>query len=114
MNKLSRLAVVAGFAFLLGLGARAADVYDPATQQLTISQVSALGSTYSNVVITVGSILSAKGGTAPTGPDIYTSANNQLAIPAVYVNTTLYTNVVITVGNVLRDRKSTRLNSSHT
>lgn len=90
--------------FLLWLAtsvAWAADVYNPDNNQLTIASVDVAGTTYTNVVVTVGKVLSVKGGIPSGVSDSYNVALNQLTIPAVQVGSTTYTNVVITVGQVL-------------
>jgi len=74
---------------LLASGASwAADTYNPASNQLTIQSVSAGGTVYNDVVVTVGGIVRLDGG-APSGSvDIYDAATNQLSIPSVIVNGT--------------------------
>ena len=79
----------------------AADTYDPATNQLTIQSVSAGGTVYNDVVVTVGGIVRLDGGTPSGSVDIYDFASNQLLIPSVLVNGTTYTNVVISVGQIV-------------
>ncbi|HTQ99996.1 MAG TPA: hypothetical protein VMH83_08400 [Candidatus Acidoferrum sp.] len=80
----------------------ATDSYNPANNQLTIPSVSAAGTTYYNVVITVGTILGATQGGTPKGTvDSYDAALNQLSIPSVTVNGVTYTNALITVGKIL-------------
>lgn len=80
--------------------ATSADTYDGVTNQLTIPSVLFAGTTYTNVVVTVGAVLSVAGGVAIGTHDTYDGTTNQLTIPAVLAGVT-YTNVVITVGNVL-------------
>jgi hypothetical protein len=83
-------------------GVSGADTYNPASNQLTIASVQvAGGSTYNNVVITVGSIISVGSGMPIAANDQYQRATNQLLIPAVQVGDKVYTNVVITAGAIL-------------
>ncbi len=82
-------------------GAYAIDTYDPATNQLTIPLVIVGNTTYTNVRITVGNVISVGGGAAANTYDTYSSATNQLTIPAVLSGATTFTNVVITVGSVI-------------
>ncbi len=70
--------------------------------ELYIPSVQVLGgSIYTNVVITVGSIISAGGGTLSAARDAYNPANNELTIAAIQLNGTVYTNAIITVGKLL-------------
>ena len=86
--------------FIVTPAAYGADSYDSKSNLLTIPSV-AVGSTiYSNVVITVGSIVGLAGGTPIASYDIYDPASNQLVIPSVQVGGTTYTNVLVTVGAV--------------
>lgn len=87
---------------LAGLNsAWAADVYNPGNNQLTIPSVEVSGTTYNNVVVTVGSVLRVLGGAPNNALDVYNPTNKQLNIPSVQVGNVTYTNVVITVGQVL-------------
>ena len=79
----------------------AADSYDSATNTLTISSVAVGDTLYTNVKITVGTIVSLGSQTPTDSYDTYNSLNNQLSIPAVSVGTANYYNVVITVGNIV-------------
>ena len=79
----------------------AAEVYNPENNQLTLQSVDVSGSTYTDVVVTIGSVIGVFGG-APKGlVSTYNPALNQLTIPSVQVNEMTYTNVVVTVGQVL-------------
>jgi hypothetical protein len=79
----------------------AGDSYNSLNNQLTIDKV-ALGKTvYSNVVVTVGGVISIGSNSAYGDIDIYDPTNNQLTIQTVSVGDKTYNNVVITVGNVL-------------
>ena len=79
----------------------AADSYDSATNTLTISSVAVGDTLYTNVKITVGTIVSLGSQNPTDSYDTYNSLNNQLSIPAVSVGTANYYNVVITVGNIV-------------
>ena len=74
-------------ALLLMVGAvqaHGSDTYDPATKQVTIPSIIIGNATYSNMVVTVGKIVSGPTGSAPTSTgDFFNPANNQLAIPVV-------------------------------
>jgi hypothetical protein len=79
----------------------AADSYDTANGQLSIPALVIGSASYSNVIVTVDSVLSIQEG-APVGSvDTYTPANQQLAIPAVTVGSKTYTNVLITVKSLV-------------
>lgn len=87
---------------LLGGSAGAsADTYDAATNVLTIPLVTVGNTSYTNVRITVGGVISLGVGIAANTYDTYDAATNQLTIPSVLVGATTYTNVVITVGSVI-------------
>ena len=87
--------------FLLSISSYANDNFNPVNGQVTIPSVSVGSTVYTNVVITVGQVLSV--GTAPAiGPnDTYNSSNGTLKIPIVNVSGQLYYNVVITLGSVI-------------
>lgn len=87
---------------LLGGSAGAcADTYDPATNVLTIPVVTVGNTAFTNVRITVGSVISVGGGTAANAFDTYDAATNLLTIPSVSIGATTYTNVVIAVGSLI-------------
>jgi hypothetical protein len=83
----------------------ASDSYDGATGVLSIPVVNVGGmggSYYSNVSVTVGSVLVINTtNRSSQGFDTYDAATNQLSIPSVNVAGTIYSDVVITVGHVL-------------
>ena len=93
--------VVVKVAGLISIGGvTGADSYSNA--DLTIASVQLLGgSTYNNVVISVGRIVGVAGGMPALSQDVYNSADGQLKIPAVQFGATVYTNVSITVGKIL-------------
>lgn len=79
----------------------AVDAYNSANNQLKIPIVQVGDSFYTNVVVTVGSVVSV-GTSAVSGSfDIYDGKTNQLTIPSVVVGSTTYNNVVIKVGSVV-------------
>lgn len=78
-----------------------ADSFEPITGVLTIPLVVVGNTAYSNVQITVGTVLSLGAGPAAALFDSYDPVTNQLTIPSVTVGTLTYTNVVITVGRLL-------------
>ena len=90
-----------GTLLLMAQACWAADTYNPANNQLTIQSVSAGGTVYNDVVVTVGGIVRLDGGTPSGSVDFYDPATNQLSIPSVLVNGTTYTNVVISVGQIV-------------
>jgi hypothetical protein len=79
----------------------AGDVFNTLNNQLTISSVLVGDTVYSNVVITVGNVISVNGGTPKNAIDVYDPTQNILGISSVNVNGQTYTNVKINVGSVL-------------
>jgi len=79
----------------------AADTYDPVTNTVTIGLVKVGDTFYSDVKITLDTVISLGSQVAPVGTyDTYNPLSNQLTIPEVIGSKTYY-NVVVTVGNVL-------------
>jgi hypothetical protein len=83
-----------------------ADMYDPNSNQLSISSVQFNGTVYTGVVVKPsvvlsvgGSHLAPAGGETSAGYDNYDG--NFLTIPSVQLANTMYTDVTITVGSVL-------------
>jgi hypothetical protein len=77
-----------------------ADVYDGTN--LTIPYVQVVGgSSFNNVVITVGNVLRVGTGMPTLAMDSYNSATGELAIPIVQVSSRVYTNVIVQVGKVI-------------
>ena len=99
MKILPRLILIASF--LTGVNAWAIDTYDSTSNQLTIPTVQVGSTTYTNVVISVGNVLSIGNSPANGYADVYNSTNGQLMIPSVLVGSTTYNNVIITIGSVL-------------
>ena len=83
------------------INAFAVDNFNSANGQLTIDQVVVGNAVYTNVIVTVGSVIGI--GTAPSSLtyDTFNGANGQLTIPSVLVSGKTYNNVVITVGSVI-------------
>jgi hypothetical protein len=82
--------------------AHGADTYNLMTKQLTMASVSIGSATYTNMVVTVGSIVSGPTGTTPNGSvDSYNPANGQLSVPSVMVGGAHYFNAVVTVGRLV-------------
>ena len=78
--------------------ARASDTYVPSSKQLTLSSVSIGTATFTNMVVTVGSIVSGPtGSSAYTTSDTYDPISGHLSVPAVVVAGKPYYNVVVTV-----------------
>ncbi len=94
--------IVAGFALLaLATSADAMDTYTPGNHELSIATVVTGNASYSNLVVTVGTIVSGPNGTAPqASQDTYNPINNQLTVPAVAVGANSYFNVVATISGV--------------
>jgi hypothetical protein len=90
-----------GLSLLTAQACWATDTYNPATNHLSIPSVDVTGTTYNDVVITVGGVIRIDGGTPSGSVDVYNPASNQLSIPSVNVNGQTYTNVVISVGQVV-------------
>ena len=85
----------------LAPSAQAADRYNTSNNQLKIPQVLVGETVYTNVVITVQSIIEVNGGVQLNVFDTFSAQKNQLNIPIVLVGDVQYTNVVITVGEIL-------------
>ena len=89
-----------GLAFIFS--AQAADTYDATKSTLTIPLVKVGETYYSDVIITLGNVVSVGSASSSyLSYDTYTAASNQLAIPQVTVGGITYYNAVVTVGNVL-------------
>jgi FG-GAP-like repeat len=86
---------------LIFINAWAIDTYNPANGQLTIPMVRVGTQNYTNVVITLGQVVSVGTYPTPYAVDFYKQDLNQLIIPIVNVGSDTYNNVVVTVGNVL-------------
>ena len=99
MNKIKFLLAM-GSAFFFN--AQAANTYDSTKSTLTIPVLKVGETYYSDVIITLGKVVSVGSASSSyLSYDTYTAASNQLAIPQVTVASITYYNVVVTVGNVL-------------
>jgi len=88
--------------FFCNIGfAWAVDMYNASTNQLSIPKVNVGIDTYTDVVITVGSVVAINGADTGTSDDTYNATNNQLSIPSVSAGGVVYKNVVVTVDKVL-------------
>ncbi len=77
------------------------DTYIPANGQLTIPTMALGGTTYSNLVVTVGHIVSGPSGTSANGnTDSYDPSKGKLTVPSVAVGSRFFYNVVVTVSNL--------------
>jgi len=84
---------------MAGAGAaHAADSFDGTYLHIPLVVVN--GTTFSNVVVTLGSVVGVTGGAPVASYDSYDGATGHLSIPSVLVGSTVYTNVVITLGGV--------------
>ena len=78
-----------------------ADTYDPSNHQLTIATAMIGSAVYSNLVVTVGSVVNSGSGSAPYGiGDTYDPASGQLTVPSVTVGSAVYYNVILTVSRL--------------
>jgi hypothetical protein len=91
---------------LLVFGASAYGADSFSAGKLTIPTLVIGNATYSNVVVTVGSILSGPAGSTPIGTvDTYNPANGQLTVQAVTLGPNTLYNVVVTVSGPRVDRE---------
>jgi uncharacterized repeat protein (TIGR03803 family) len=95
--------VIGALLFLVGVPlAYGVDSYNPSNKQLTLFSLAIGSANYSNMVVTVGSIVSGPSGTAPNGPmDSYDPRTNQLTVQSVTVGSATYHNAVVTVGSLV-------------
>ena len=93
------LAVSIALSLIAANLAHATDTFDG--QYLTIPQVAVGGTTYTNVIITVGTLVGVAGGTPTANFDTFDLATGLLTIPSVQVLGSTYTNVTITVGSLI-------------
>jgi len=82
--------------------AHALDAYDPAIRELTIPSLQIGSAIYSNIVVTVGRIVSGPSGSAANGTlDKYNPGTGQLTVQSVAIGATIYNNVVVTVASLV-------------
>ena len=86
---------------ILTLNCWAIDTYNPSNGQLTIPTVLVGNNIYTNVVVTVSSVVAVNGGKQTAFWDTYNSSTGQLTIPSVSVGANSYYNAVATIGNIL-------------
>ena len=79
---------------------------------MRISSIQVGSATYNNVVIAVGSVLSAAEGMPNNAGDQYIPASKELIISAVQFNSHVYTNVAITVGGIVSLGAASRFNDA--
>jgi FG-GAP-like repeat/FG-GAP repeat len=87
--------------YLMFLNVWALDSFDTNNGQLTIPLVDVNGTTYTNVVVTVGQVLSIGSAPANGNNDVFNTSNGQLIIPSVIVGSSTFFNVVASVSKVL-------------
>jgi uncharacterized repeat protein (TIGR03803 family) len=98
----SPLAVAVAASVLGGGSALAADIYDPTSGQLTIPTLQLGTTTYSNIVVKVGALVSGPTGSSGySGADSYSPVLNELTVPSVTVGSTPYFNVVVKVAGLV-------------
>jgi hypothetical protein len=92
-------------ALIMGLGtasAQATDTYNPENHQLSSPSVSICNATYSDMVVTIGSVNSGPSGTSATGSgDSFNPAYNLLSVPSVTLGGKDYFNVVASVSGLV-------------
>jgi hypothetical protein len=82
--------------------AHGADTYTPSSNRLFIPSVVIGNASYSDVVLTVGGVVSGPtGAPAESGQDHYDPATRYLTVPSVVVGSTPYYNVVATVSGLV-------------
>lgn len=91
-------ALCTGFSPLV---ASAGDTYDTSTSVLTIDSVAVGDTLYSNVRVTLSSLVRVGEQSVTNGYDTYNQSTNELSIPSVVVGASTYYNVVVKVGRVL-------------
>jgi hypothetical protein len=95
---------------LLGCTATAygTDSYIPATRQLRIPTITIGSAIYSNMVVTVGSLISGPTGSSPIGSaDSYDPASGHITVPAVTLGAATFYNVVAQVTGLVSIGSST-------
>lgn len=89
---------------------QAADTFEPSSRRLTMTSVSIGTATFTDMVVTVGAIVSGPtGSSAYTSADTYDPVSGHLSVPAVTVAGKPYYNVVVTVQGLVRRRQDRRL-----
>ena len=76
--------------------------YDPVSGQVSLPLVTIGGVGYANLVLMVGSIVTAPSGTSPASVAYtYDPSTNELVVPGVTLGTSSYYNVVVTAGKLV-------------
>jgi uncharacterized repeat protein (TIGR03803 family) len=79
-----------------------ADTFSPSNRQLTIPSVVIGGANYTNMVVTVGNIVTAPSGTSANGSeDSYDPQTNLLTVQTVSVGSATYYNAVVSVASLV-------------
>ena len=100
LRRTARTLTGASLLLAFGTAAYATDNYNAQTHQVTIPTVAVGSNTLTNVVATVGSIVTAPSGTSANGSvDSYNPTNQQLTVQSVLVGSTNYYNVVVTLAS---------------
>ena len=100
MRQNARTLLGASLLAAFGTAAHATDTYNGATRQVTIPSVAVGNETLTNVVATVGAIITPPSGTSATGSvDTYNPTNQQLTVQSVTVGANTYYNVVVTLAS---------------
>ncbi len=82
--------------------AHAADTFDLSNRHLTIPSIVIGGATYTNMVVTVGKIVSAPSGTSANGSeDSYDPQTSLLTVQTVIVGSATYHNAVVSVASLV-------------
>ena len=96
---MGRLLLAAIALLFWSAGAHAVDSFNGTG--LAIPTLAIGAGTYSNVVVTIGSVVGMTGGAPQGSVDNYDPATNRLTIPAVAYQGVTYNNVTITVGSLI-------------
>lgn len=83
------------------LSSFAFDIFNSSNNQISIPYVQVGTSTYKDVTVELGNVISAVGGRPASSCDLYNQNSNVLNIPQVVSSGNSYNNVVVTVGKVL-------------
>ena len=94
--------LIATTALLVGTPAAfATDVYNPANRQVSVPTLTVGNATFTNAVLTVGTIVTQPSGTSAKGTrDSYDPATGYLTVPAVTVGGSTFFNAVVTVSGL--------------
>ena len=102
VNSIARVMLAPLGLLLVATLAHGTDTYDPVSKRLSIPAITIGRATYSNVVLTVGSILSRPAGGVPLGGvDTFDPSTGRLTVAAVSLGGTVYSNVIVSVTGVV-------------